>query len=238
MYSDPVPIPNPFLRLAQPPSSPGIQITLYYLLVGSVVGLGLWLFPGAADYIPIEASEFTGWGSGTEVFEPVGPNASGSAGGMDTAVSLFVSMAGALLLMIPVSWVYMGTRLRDGYDGSVAQVILILPVAVTGIVIIIQNSLPLAFSLAGIVAIIRFRTTLKDIADALFLVAAVGVGLSAGIGALLIAVVISLFFNYTNLMLWKLDYGSEGARKNRKDKKARKRKLEEPEDVVSRLENA
>ena len=157
---------------------------------------------------------------------------------MDTAVSLFVSMAGALLLMIPVSWVYMGTRLRDGYDGSVAQVILILPVAVTGIVIIIQNSLPLAFSLAGIVAIIRFRTTLKDTADALFLFAAIGVGLSAGIGALLIAVVISLFFNYTNLMLWKLDYGSEGARKNRKDKKARKSKLEEPEDDVSRLENA
>ena len=235
-----MPISNPFLRLAQPPSSPGIQITLYYLLLGSVVGVALWLFPGLADYIPIEAREFTGWGTDADVFEPVGPNASGPAGGVDTAITLFASMTGALLLMIPVSWVYMGTRLRDGYDGSVARVILILPIAVTGIVIIIQNSIALAFSLAGIVAIIRFRTTLKDTADALFLFAAVGVGLSAGIGALLVAVVISVFFNYVNLMVWKLDYGSEGAhkKKDKKSKKARKAELGEPEPVVSRIENA
>ncbi len=238
MYSGAVPIQNPFLRLAQPPSSPGIQITLFYLLLGSVVGGALFLFPGLADYLSIEASESTGWGTGGDVFEAVGPNASEAAGGADRAVSLLVSMAGALLLMIPVSWVYMGTRLRDGYDGSVAQVILILPIAVAGIVVVVQNSIALAFSLAGIVAIIRFRTTLKDTADALFLFAAVGVGLSAGIGALLVAVVISLFFNYTNLMVWKLDYGSEGARKKRKGKKPKKSKPEEPERVEARVENA
>ncbi len=237
MYSGLVPIPNPFLRLAQPPRAPGIQITLYYLLLGSVVGAVLFLFPGLADYISIGAGESTGWGRGADVFEPVGPNANGAAGGAGTAVSLLLSMAAALLLMIPVSWVYMGTRLREGYDGSVAQVILILPIAMAGIVVVVQNSIPLAFSLAGIVAIIRFRTTLKDTADALFLFAAVGVGLSAGIGALLVAVVISLFFNYTNLMVWKLDYGREGARK-RKGKKAKKNKLEEPQHAVSRVENA
>ena len=104
--------------------------------------------------------------------------------------------------------------------------------------VVVQNSIALAFSLAGIVAIIRFRTTLKDTADALFLFAAVGVGLSAGIGALLVAVVISLFFNYTNLMVWKLDYGSEGARKKRKGKKPKKSKPEEPERVEARVENA
>ena len=238
MYSGLVPVSNPFFRLAQPPNSPVLQISLYYLVLGALVGSLLWLLPGLADYIPIDATEFMGWGTDADVFQPVGPNADGAAGGFDTAVSLLVSMAGALLLMIPVSWVYMGTRRRDGYDGSVAQVILILPIAVAGIVIIVQNSLALAFSLAGIVAIIRFRTTLKDTADALFLFAAIGVGLSAGIGALLIAVVISLFFNYTNLMVWKLDYGSVGARKKKKDKKPKKSKLEEPEDVASRLENA
>ena len=223
---------NAIQRLAQPPSAPTVQVTLYYVLLGVLLAAVLWLFPGAADYIPIDAEDFIGWGAGADVFEPVGPDADPGASGLGTALSLLVSMAGALVLMLPVSWVFMGTRRRAGYDPSLANTILILPIAVAGIVIIVQNSLPLAFSLAGVVAVIRFRTTLKDTADALFLFVAIGVGLAAGIGALWIAVVISLFFNYTILLAWKLDFGSEGA-VSKKDKKAKKKDRDATGDVES-----
>jgi hypothetical protein len=85
--------------------------------------------------------------------------------------------------------------------------IIVLPMVVTGIVIIVQNSLSLAFALAGIAGAVRFRNSLKSSGDALFILLAVGVGLSAGIGAIELAVVISVAFNYCFVMLWITEYG-------------------------------
>jgi len=78
---------------------------------------------------------------------------------------------------------------------------------VTGIVIIVQNSLALAFSLAGIAGAVRFRNSLKSSGDAIFILLAVGIGLSAGIGAVELAGVISIALNYTFAILWLTEYG-------------------------------
>jgi hypothetical protein len=115
---------------------------------------------------------------------------------------------GALLIMIPVAWTYILIRRHADYDQSLVHTLLILPVAVAGIVIIVQNSLALAFSLAGIVAAVRFRTTLEDTKDAVYVFLAIGVGLAAGVHALGIAAVLSAAFNTINLMLWKLNFGN------------------------------
>lgn len=87
--------------------------------------------------------------------------------------------------------------------------IILLPVVVAGIVLIVQNSLALAFSLAGIVAGVRFRLTLDDTLDAIYIFVAIGAGLAAGIEALEIAVVISVLFNYVILIAWEFDYAEE-----------------------------
>ena len=60
------------------------------------------------------------------------------------------------------------------YDQSLVNTIIILPMVVTGIVIIVQNSLALAFSLAGIAGAVRFRNSLKSSGDALFILMSVG----------------------------------------------------------------
>ncbi len=118
------------------------------------------------------------------------------------------SMLGALALMLPVTRVYMLTRRRRGYDESVVHTLLILPVAVTGIVILVQNSIALAFSLAGIVAAVRFRTTLEDTKDAVYVFLAIGVGIAAGVQALGVALVLSAFFNAVILVLWRTGFGN------------------------------
>ncbi len=100
-----------------------------------------------------------------------------------------VAIIGALLAALPVSWVYMAVRSGDEYDQSLVNTILVLPMVVTGIVIIVQNSLALAFSLAGIAGAVRFRNSLKSSGDALFILLAVAIGLSAGIGAVELAAV-------------------------------------------------
>jgi len=46
------------------------------------------------------------------------------------ALVTFLSMLTALLLVLPVSWVYMLTKQRSGYDQSVVQTVIILPMTV------------------------------------------------------------------------------------------------------------
>jgi hypothetical protein len=109
--------------------------------------------------------------------------------------------------MVPLSWGYMSARIRRGYDQSIVQTMIILPIAISGIVYIVQDSIALAFSLAGIVAAVRFRNSLNDTSDALYVFAAIGVGLACGVGALDIAILMSIVFNYVVLFMWHCDYG-------------------------------
>ncbi|GMV07662.1 MAG: hypothetical protein AMXMBFR53_39370 [Gemmatimonadota bacterium] len=119
-----------------------------------------------------------------------------------------ISMVAALAIMVPVTWIYMVTRRHRGYHESVVHTLLVLPVAVTGIVMIVQHSLALAFSLAGIVAAVRFRTTLEDTKDAVYVFLAIGVGLACGVQAMGLAFVLSLVFNAVILALWATRFGN------------------------------
>jgi hypothetical protein len=65
---------------------------------------------------------------------------------------------------------------------------------------------PLAFSLAGIVAAVRFRNTLDDSKDAVYVFLATGIGLAAAVD-LPVAASISALFNITVLLLWFSDFG-------------------------------
>ena len=103
----------------------------------------------------------------------------------------------------------MAIRNRSEYDQSLVETIMLLPIAVTSIVIIVHNSLALAFSLAGIVGGVRFRNTLKSSGDALYILLAIAIGLAAGIGAMEIAVIMSATFNFCFLILWVTDFGAQ-----------------------------
>ncbi len=123
------------------------------------------------------------------------------------ALVTLLTMLGALALMLPVSWVYMSARKARGHDQTVAQTLIILPVVVAGVVLVVQNSLALAFSLAGIVAAVRFRTTLRDTRDVVFVFVAIAVGFAAGVQALTVAFIVSAVFNFVLLFAWHYDFG-------------------------------
>jgi hypothetical protein len=101
----------------------------------------------------------------------------------------------------------MATRTEDEYDQSIISTILILPSVVTSIVVVVQHSLALAFALGGIAGAVRFKNSLKSSGDALYILLSVGIGLAAGIGAVELALVMSLAFNYCFLALWVSEYG-------------------------------
>jgi hypothetical protein len=116
-------------------------------------------------------------------------------------------MLGSLLLMLPVSWVYMAVRRTTGYSQTIIHTMLILPIVVAGIVLVVRNSLALAFGLAGIMAGVQYRNRLQDARDAVFIFLAIGVGLAAGVQALTVAAILSLIFNFVVLTAWRTDYG-------------------------------
>lgn len=130
-----------------------------------------------------------------------------AAGRDGVAVATALGMAGALALAVPVAWVYMLTKQRQRYDPSVVQTVILLPIAVAGIVAVVRNSLALAFSLAGLAAAVRFRNTLKDTKDAVYIFLAIAVGLAAGVQALALGFVVSVIFNGAVVALWTLNVG-------------------------------
>jgi hypothetical protein len=184
------------------------RLTVYYLVIGIVVFAAVKIWPAMRDYLPVGGVEQL-------IAQPAGDPLKASDAVRAEHVSslgqslfwLIVALIGAGLASLPVSWVYMGVRDDEEYDQSLVNTIIVLPMVVTGIVIIVQNSLALAFALAGIAGAVRFRNSLKSSGDALFILMSVAIGLSAGIGAVELAAVITIAFNYTFVMLWMTEYG-------------------------------
>ena len=112
-------------------------------------------------------------------------------------------MGGALLLMLPVAWAYVATRIRKQMDTSVVTTIILLPIAVAAILVIVQDSLAVAFSLAGIAGLVRFRNALDDTRDAMYVVIAIAVGLGAGVGTLEASAALTGLYNLAGVSLWK-----------------------------------
>jgi len=136
----------------------------------------------------------------------------GAPGGghvVPTWLDALLAMAGAFVMTVPIVIVYVRTRTHAAFDDSLATTVLVLPSIVTAILIVVQNSLALAFSLAGIVAAVRFRMNLKESRDALYIFAAVAIGFAAGIYALDVALMASLVFVSLEVLTWRTDLGSE-----------------------------
>ncbi len=135
-----------------------------------------------------------------------GPIADGSSR-LDLTITAVMVMMSTLALMLPVSWVFMSARRTRDFNQSIVQTLIILPIVVAGIVLVVRTSLALAFSLGGIVAGLRFRTTMRDVRDTVYIFLGIGVGLAAGVESLTVAAVLSIVFNFVVLLTWRYDFG-------------------------------
>lgn len=186
-----------------------IPLTLILMYYGIWMGVVYFLatrYPGLTEYLPVGGIDDLP-GSNVDSFEPVYTSVERNLLTGAAPIRLLFAGFGATLLAIPVSWAYFITSRARRIDQSFLQTILILPLLVTGIAMIVLNSIALAFSLAGVVAAVRFRFSLDQPSDAMYIFVAIGIGLGSGIGALGVAYVISLMFVLATLVIWKLEYG-------------------------------
>ena len=190
-----------------------LLLIAYYAALAGVAVLLLTAYPELKDKLPI--------GSGTHLIaQPAGTEVGANTisevarGSFDHVATIgesilwmLTAVIAAFLAALPVSWVYVRTRSAEEYEQSLISTILILPMVVTSIVIIVQNSLSLAFALAGIAGAVRFKNSLRSSGDALYILLSVGIGLASGTGAAELAYVMSLAFTVSFVILWLSEYG-------------------------------
>jgi len=190
--------------------TPILRLVAYYLGLGVVIVTLAYFFPESERLL-------MGRGSAAPAQTPLilqdgltpAPAATtlGAGSLAELAVTTTLILIGTLLLMLPVSWVYMSARHIPGHSQAVVQTLIILPLVVAGIVLIVRDSLALAFSLAGVVAAVRFRTNLRDTRDVVFIFLSIAVGFAAGVQTLAVGAVLTIAFNFVLLLTWRYDFG-------------------------------
>jgi hypothetical protein len=176
------------------------RVVIYYAVLIAVGTFARAQLPGAA---PLTGESLADLLNPSRSALPTAPSGSD----FDRTLSVVAAMVAAILLSLPVAWIYQLTRAKRGYQQSVVQLLVILPLVVAGIVVLVKYSLALAFSLAGIVAAVRFRNTLDDSKDAVYVFLATGIGLSSAVD-IPVATALSILFNGTVLALWYSDFGN------------------------------
>lgn len=126
---------------------------------------------------------------------------------LQLAFTTTLSLLATLALVLPVTWVYMSARRTKRHNQAVVETLIMLPIVVAAIILIVRNSLALAFSLAGVVAAVRFRNTLRDTRDTVYIFLAIGIGFAAGVQVITVGAVASIFFNLVMLFIWRYDFG-------------------------------
>ena len=205
------------------------RVVLYYVGLAALLG-GTWaIVPDGmraqiiAALSPLVAFR-NGHPAGLKIDTSGGPFSNVAAPSSEPLILIVIAVSTAFLLALPVAWVYMFTRQRKGYRPSDVHALVLMPVVVAGVVVLVKNSLPLAFSLAGIVAAVRFRTNLEDSKDATFIFLATALGLACGV-QIEVAAVMSVLFNGAVLILWTSDFARmppslEGVRAKRQLERA------------------
>ncbi len=225
------------------------RVLLYHLALAVFVILLALVFPGFVEQLPVGGvTELAESGeAGVSQLREV-PTTSADFEIVETFIRatneldrygyarrLLIVLVAVWLLMLPVSWVHKGIHRASAYDHSLDETTLILPGVVAAIVLVVQHSLALAFSLAGIVAGVHFRRALQDTFDALFILVAIGAGIAAGVEALEISTVLTVFFCYATLYVYYAGDGLESHYEAQRKslKQARKQAEAERQEAAS-----
>jgi hypothetical protein len=121
--------------------------------------------------------------------------------------ALFAALGVAFVLGLLVSFVYMKTHKSKNPSPSFVFTLALLPAIITVIIFLVGNNVARAFSLAGAFSIIRFRSAPGDPKDITYVLFSMAVGLAAGMGFILYAVLVGAALCAVMALLELCKYG-------------------------------
>jgi hypothetical protein len=107
---------------------------------------------------------------------------------LPTLPDLLFHLLLAFVLSKPLAWVYIWTHHGTSYSRSFVQALVLLAIIVTLVMLAVGDSMARAFGLFGALALIRFRTPIKDSRDTVFLFLSVAIGITVGVQNPMLAV--------------------------------------------------
>ena len=131
----------------------------------------------------------------------------GTAG--DLTIGETVSaMAFAIVFGIVITLVYLITH-QDNYQQSFALTLVMLPVIMAMIILFVGSNITRAFSLAGTLSIIRFRSAPGDPQDIGYIFFDIAAGLACGVGAYLYGALFVAVVSVFMLVIWKTNFAAQ-----------------------------
>jgi uncharacterized membrane protein YhiD involved in acid resistance len=106
----------------------------------------------------------------------------------DGVLVALVRLVLAMILGVVVMLIYKRTHAADDTPPSLPITLVLLSVLIALVTQVIGDNTARAFSLVGALAIVRFRTVVRDTQDTAYVIFAVSVGMAAGAGHVLLAV--------------------------------------------------
>ncbi|MDO5311375.1 MAG: DUF4956 domain-containing protein [Clostridia bacterium] len=98
-----------------------------------------------------------------------------------TVMSAIITMLAAVVFGAAIAFTYFKTQ-AENYQRSMAATLLMLPIILSVIILFIGSNIARAFSLAGTLSIIRFRSAPGDPKDIGFIFFDIAAGLACGVG--------------------------------------------------------
>ena len=112
----------------------------------------------------------------------------GSLGQVNTGAVLFdiiLTTLASMALGVPITLFYAYMNRKKGFTLEFSVTIIAISSVIAMIIAVIGTNIASAFSLAGIMSIVRFRSLQQKTSDIAFLFVAMAAGLTAGLGLLL-----------------------------------------------------
>lgn len=124
-----------------------------------------------------------------------------------TLVSSLLAMSISIIFGIIIAFTYIKTH-GGGYQQSFALTLTMLPVILAVIILFVGSNVARAFSLAGTLSIIRFRSAPGDPKDIAYIFFSIAAGLAAGVGMYFYGAVFVVVLCLFMFIMTKINFGA------------------------------
>ena len=133
-------------------------------------------------------------------------NFAGGSGGV-APLTVLLDLTLSYVLGQFVAWLYIWTHRGLSYSRNMTHSMILLTMIVTSVMLVVGDSIARAFGLVGALAIIRFRTVVRDARDTTFIFLALATGIAIGAHHYVVAVVAAVAIGLVATQLHFTDTG-------------------------------
>ena len=131
-----------------------------------------------------------------------------TTGGNITIINIVVNLGLTLALSLAIAWIYRKTHRGLSYSQSFLFTLILVSIITTVAMMVIGNSLAIAFGLLGAFSIIRFRTPVKDAKDTGYIFFSLVIGMAVGTNSHLVAIISTVVVIVVIWFLHKSNFGA------------------------------